>query len=163
MVMPHRRRRQRPGFPEAGFLIALAVAVAPLTYWWTGLNRPNWLKTSGSVIAGAVEPTHYNAEDYEPKVHLRYQYYVGEVTYSDEYEGLWPNAVNRNALPPSHLNELTKPGHPLVVSYDPNHPSRNTLLPEQQESQVGYFLFSLGGLVVGGAYCLLVYPALRRR
>jgi hypothetical protein len=127
-----------------------------------GLNRPNWQTTAGSVLSGTIEQTHYNAERYDSKVRLRYQYLAGEIVYEGAFEGFWPEIGGGNALDATRLGEITKSGRPLVVSYDPEHPRHSTLFPDQEKSQLGYFLFSLGGLIAGGAYCLVAYPAMRR-
>ena len=161
MPLRRKRHRRKPGFAEVLFVLALVIALFPVSYWWAHLNQPNWNRAPGSIVSGVILNTHYNAERYDPKVSAQYQYLVGTVTYQGSYEGFWPEVGSPNALPPDRLEEVSKPGHPLVVSYDPGNPGRSVLHPILQESQLTYFLLTVAGLLVGGGYCLVVYPAWR--
>ncbi|MBX7258281.1 MAG: DUF3592 domain-containing protein [Candidatus Hydrogenedentes bacterium] len=161
MSLRKRHRWRKPGIAEVLFVLAVVVAMLPISYWWLRLNRPVWNNAPGSILSGKILSTHYNAERYDPKVRAQYQYLVGTVTFQGTFEGFWPEVGSPNALPPDRLEEITKPGHPLVVAYDPANPQRSVLHPLLEESQLKYFLLSVAGLLVGGAYCLIIYPAWR--
>lgn len=161
MTLRKRRHRRKPGVAEVLFILALFAAVTPISFWWMRLNRPIWNNAPGSIVSGTVLSTHYNAERYDPKVRAQYQYLVGTVTFRGTFEGFWPDVGSPNALPPERLQEITAPGHPLVVAYDPENPRRSVLHPIVEESQLKYFLLTVAGLMLAGGYCLVIYPAWR--
>jgi len=136
-------------------------AIAAATSYVRAYYQPEWRQTAATVLHAEVKDTHYNAQDYRPKVTVSYEYVAGLTTHRGQYVGFWPEMGGPNALVPSELRKLTEPGHTLVAFFDPRDPSRSELHPHLRGPTLVHFLTTVAGIVLAGGYALFVYPRLR--
>lgn len=158
MPIPRKRRLKRPGWPEAVLALLVLAVVVPAFLWLQADLATPWERTGGQVVEGEVIPTHYNAERYDEKVSLSYEYTVAGVPYSGRYEGFWPPAGTVNALPHDELKVLERPGYPLIVFYDPRQPARSNIHRQSSFWKNVYAVWFIAALGVTLLYLVRVYP-----
>ena len=130
MALHTHKRRMRVGLPEVVAAVLIALATVMATMWWRDANLPEWAQAEGRILECAIRDTHYNAEDYRPKVTVGYEYNVGTTRHTGSFAGFWPLAKSANALPPSRYGELKSRAFGLIVFYDPQEPGVEGENPE---------------------------------
>lgn len=158
MSVPRKRRLKRPSWPEAVLALLIAAVVLPAFLWLQADVISPWERTGGGVVRGEVMTTHYNAERYEQKVSVIYEYAVAGMSFSGRYEGFWPPAGTVNGLPPEELGVLEQPGYPLVVFYDPSEPARSNLHSQSTFRKNIYAIWFLIALGLALLYLIRIYP-----
>ncbi len=163
MALYHRKRFQAPGLPEFIVLMLIVCVVVSATCWWCETRKPELERTVGTVIACDITKAHYNAQPYQKKVSIKYEYSVGAGDFTGDWTGFWPSMHSPNALSPDNLEVLRQSDYPLVVLYDPGNPSDSRLHNPKPERafHLTMLTFSLGAVFV--VYCVWIYPRWKLR
>ena len=162
MALHQHKCLRRPGLPELTGLLLTAGAVALAGLWWKANAAPESLEVTGRALAVSAELTHYNAMDSRLKVHVQYEYTVGERTFTGVWTGFWPQVMGESQTVKTAEPSLPSQGQALPVFYDPKSPSTSVLLLPDQDMVLEYALMATAGFVLCGLYCCKLYPAWRR-
>jgi len=163
MVLYKRKTTPKPGLPESVVVILLAVVAFLAASWWRTTGKPGWPPAPGWAVSCTIKQTHFNAEFSKSKVTVAYEYSVGGVVFAGNWEGYWPTVHSPNALTEDQLEVLRTPKYPLVVHYNPQHPSRSRLHNPDADEMVMFALLTFGAGVGLLFYCARLYPAWKRR
>lgn len=163
MALHTRKKMTRPGLPEIVALILIVLALICTTAWWRDVNEPEWGESEGRILTCNIHETHYNAQDYRPKVTMEYEYSVGSQEYTGSFTGFWPAVGNANALPTDRFNELTDKSFGLLVFYEPGNPANSKLDVVGANNEFWLGGAALASLVLAVLYYVKVYPAWRAR
>jgi len=160
--MHHHKTRRKPGLPDLVGLALLGLVCIPAILWWRAGIQPDWVRTGGRILECNLVRTHYNAEDSPTKVSVQYEYTTLSGTYAGSWSGFWPNVHSPNQLAYDRVEELQRPGFPLVVLYDPANPSQSRL--HNVNDTQGIFYGLIFALVLAGAffYFVRIYPGWKR-
>ena len=161
--MPLRRHRHflRPGKPEVGALVLVALSVLSAYFWWRSEVMNRWPTASGSVLACDIQSMHYNATRYGNRVEIEYTYDVDNRPYVGHWIGYWPVTESRNALPSGRTELLKQKGYPLEVMYNPGNPSINRLHDSPAGRRRLYAGATIIAIMISFAYMVFAYPQLR--
>lgn len=158
----HRKKSfLRPGLPELSGAALLVGTLFCCVLWLVSAARPEWIETGGTVLYCEIRPTHYNAQDYRPKVDVTYEYLVGSVRFEGRWDGFWPELDSPNALLPEQLDLLKEEGHPLVILYNPDDPTESSPHYPFPNDRMIYASLIAAGVLATGLYFIFVYPAWR--
>lgn len=163
--MALRRRKREFTFraPEfvALFLVGTAVICAAL---WARENfQPNWHESSAFVTYGDIYNRAYSGSTIPDQVHVTYQYSALGQTYTDHWDGYWPQAHSPNALAPEKLIDLCQRGYALSIVFDPTNPARNVLHYAGTDYAYTYERIGLVAILLALGYLIRVYPAWKWR
>ena len=141
-------------------LILLFVTAICFVLWWFAVTQTVWIRTRGRIVSCSIEKVHYNAEPYRHKVSLTYEYFVGPNHYRGHFKGMWPQLDSPNSLPENRIEELQRPGFPLVVLYERDNPGHSVLHPQERHHAVLFCGLSLAGFLLSVFYWFRVFPRL---
>ena len=162
MGLRQTRHKKRFGLPE---LIAIVLAVGVVltaTWWWEANSFPTHREADGILTRAETHLEHYNAADLRLKTSVDYEYHAEGRAFTGHWEGFWPEVGDPNARPEDRFAEIVKGLH-VVVQYDLFDPSRSTIHPLANGlPSLPSFVVTLM-CILALTYCLIGYPALRKR
>ncbi len=163
MGLQQRKRRFKASVPEAVGMALLAVVLCAAALWLRASPRPDWQQTAARVVYCDLFNRAYSNSALPDQVHLTYQYTAFGRTYTDSWEGFWPQGQSPNALPVQELGVLREKGYPLSISFDPLNPAKNMLHYTGAFNTAGYKRITIIAFLVMIVYLVKVYPAWKYR
>ena len=158
MSLKRRKRKLRFRAPELVALLLVAMTVLSAALWARENFQPNWQKSSAVVMYGDVYRRSYSESAIPDQVHVTYRYDALGQTYTDFWDGFWPQAHSPNALTTEKLSDLRQHGYPLSIVFDPTDPARNVLHYTGTDYARTYERIGFVALILAMAYLVKVYP-----
>ena len=164
-AMSLKRRKRKFHFrpPELVAFFVVGIAVISAALWAHENFQPNWQESPAVVTYGDVYNRSYSASAIPDQVHVTYQYDVLGQTYTDIWNGYWPQAGSPNALATERLPNLRQRGYPLSIVFDPANPARNVLHYAGTDYAQTYERIGLAAMLLALGYLAKVYPAWKWR
>lgn len=162
MALRQSKHKSKFGLPEIVAILLAVLVIFAATWWWESNTIPTHREADGILTQAETHLEHYNAADMRLKTSVDYEYHAEGRMFTGHWEGFWPEVGDPNALPEERFKEIVKGMH-VVVQYDVFDPSRSTIHPLADGLPDLPAALALVTCFAAMAYCLIGYPALRKR
>ena len=163
MGLQQRKRRLKPGPAEITLILLFLALMAFIFSGTLAVPQGDWREVAGEVVlveqiqkATAVANTPF-------RLRVHYTFINNGEIHDGQWEGEWPESHSPNALPRDRWADLRRPGYPLTVYVDPEHPDRNSLHLAGNRYPVWWFRVSVGLCLLLFWFIFAVYPRWKAR